>query len=161
MYNRYIPQPDGSFRRNRIGEPEAPQQRPPRPESAGTPCTPPPPPPRPHPEPPRRPPRKQPNPPVDGFLRQLLPKDFDTGDLMVVLLLLLMAGDCPEDKNNAILKLNAGAGGTESCDWASMLYRMYTRWAEKKGYSVEVLDYLDGDEAGIKSVTFQVNGENA
>jgi len=65
------------------------------------------------------------------------------------------------DRNNAILKLNAGAGGTESCDWASMLYRMYTRWAEKKGYSLEVLDYLDGDEAGIKSVTFQVNGENA
>lgn len=64
------------------------------------------------------------------------------------------------DKNNAILKLNAGAGGTESCDWASMLYRMYTRWAEKKGFSIEVLDYLDGDEAGIKSVTFQINGEN-
>ena len=65
------------------------------------------------------------------------------------------------DKNNAILKLNAGAGGTESCDWASMLYRMYTRWAEKKGFSVEELDFLDGDEAGIKSVTFQVNGINA
>ena len=65
------------------------------------------------------------------------------------------------DKNNAILKLNAGAGGTESCDWCGMLYRMYTRWAEKKGFSVEVLDYLDGEEAGIKSVTFQVNGENA
>lgn len=65
------------------------------------------------------------------------------------------------DKCNAILKLNAGAGGTESCDWSSMLYRMYTRWAERKGYSIEVLDYLDGDEAGIKSVTFQVNGENA
>ena len=65
------------------------------------------------------------------------------------------------DKNNAILKLNAGAGGTESCDWCSMLYRMYTRWAERKGFSVEVLDYLDGDEAGIKSVTFQVDGENA
>ena len=65
------------------------------------------------------------------------------------------------DRDNAILKLNAGAGGTESCDWASMLYRMYTRWAEKKGFSIEVLDYLDGDEAGIKSVTFQVNGENA
>ena len=65
------------------------------------------------------------------------------------------------DRNNAILKLNAGAGGTESCDWAGMLYRMYTRWAEHKGFSVEVLDYLDGDEAGIKSVTFQVNGENA
>jgi len=65
------------------------------------------------------------------------------------------------DDNNAILKLNAGAGGTESCDWCSMLYRMYTRWAERKGFSVEVLDYLDGDEAGIKSVTFQVNGVNA
>lgn len=65
------------------------------------------------------------------------------------------------DKNNAILKLNAGAGGTESCDWCGMLYRMYTRWAERKGFSVEVLDYLDGDEAGIKSVTFQVNGTNA
>jgi len=65
------------------------------------------------------------------------------------------------DKNNAILKLNAGAGGTESCDWCSMLYRMYTRWAERKGFSIDVLDYLDGDEAGIKSVTFQVNGENA
>ena len=65
------------------------------------------------------------------------------------------------DKDNAILKLNAGAGGTESCDWAQMLYRMYTRWAERKGFSIEVLDYLDGDEAGIKSVTFQINGENA
>ncbi len=65
------------------------------------------------------------------------------------------------DKNDAILKLNAGAGGTESCDWCSMLYRMYTRWAERKGFSVEVLDFLDGDEAGIKSVTFQVNGTNA
>ena len=65
------------------------------------------------------------------------------------------------DSYNAILKLNAGAGGTESCDWCSMLYRMYTRWAERKGFSVEVLDYLDGDEAGIKSVTFQVNGINA
>ncbi len=65
------------------------------------------------------------------------------------------------DRDNAILKLNAGAGGTESCDWASMLYRMYTRWAERNGFTVEVLDYLDGDEAGIKSVTFQINGENA
>ena len=65
------------------------------------------------------------------------------------------------DSDNAILRLNAGAGGTESCDWCSMLYRMYCRWAEKKGYSVEVLDYLDGEEAGIKSVTIQVNGEHA
>ena len=65
------------------------------------------------------------------------------------------------DKNNAILKLNAGAGGTESCDWASMLFRMYSRWADKKGFSLEILDMLDGEEAGIKSVTFQINGENA
>lgn len=65
------------------------------------------------------------------------------------------------DRNNAIVSLHAGAGGTESCDWAAMLYRMYTRWADKKGFSVEVLDSLDGDEAGIKSITFQVNGENA
>lgn len=65
------------------------------------------------------------------------------------------------DSNNAVLTLHAGTGGTEACDWVSMLYRMYQRWADKKGYSLEVLDYLDGEEAGIKSVTFQVNGLNA
>ena len=65
------------------------------------------------------------------------------------------------DSENAIVKLNAGAGGTEACDWCGMLYRMYSRWADRKGFSMEVLDYLDGDEAGVKSVTFQVNGENA
>ncbi len=65
------------------------------------------------------------------------------------------------DANSAIVKLNAGAGGTESCDWASMLYRMYTRWMDAHGFQLEVLDYLDGEEAGIKSITFQVNGENA
>ena len=65
------------------------------------------------------------------------------------------------DGNNAILSLHAGAGGTESCDWAAMLFRMYSRWADKKGFQLEVLDSLDGDEAGIKSITFQVNGENA
>ena len=65
------------------------------------------------------------------------------------------------DRCGAILKLSAGAGGTESCDWCSMLYRMYTRWAERKGFTVDVLDFLDGDEAGIKSVTFQINGLNA
>ena len=65
------------------------------------------------------------------------------------------------DQNNAILTLHAGAGGTEACDWTGMLFRMYSRWAEKKGYSTEVLDYLDGDEAGIKAVTMQINGENA
>ena len=65
------------------------------------------------------------------------------------------------DKYNAILKLNAGAGGTESCDWTSMLYRMYTRWAESKGFTTQVLDFLEGEEAGIKSITVQINGENA
>lgn len=65
------------------------------------------------------------------------------------------------DKDNAILTLHAGAGGTEACDWVSMLFRMYCRWADKKGYTTEVLDYLDGEEAGIKSVTVQINGENA
>lgn len=65
------------------------------------------------------------------------------------------------DRNNAILSLHAGAGGTESCDWAAMLFRMYSRWADKKGFQLEILDSLDGDEAGIKSITFQVNGENA
>lgn len=65
------------------------------------------------------------------------------------------------DANNAIITLHAGAGGTEAQDWASMLYRMYTRYAEQKGYSVKVIDLLDGDEAGIKSVTFMIEGENA
>ena len=65
------------------------------------------------------------------------------------------------DKENAIVTLHAGEGGTEACDWVSMLFRMYTRWAEKKGFQVETLDYLEGDEAGIKSVTIQVTGENA
>ncbi|MCA1026789.1 peptide chain release factor 2 [Cytobacillus sp. FSL W7-1323] len=65
------------------------------------------------------------------------------------------------DKNNAILELHPGAGGTESQDWGSMLLRMYTRWAEKKGFKVETLDYLPGDEAGIKSVTLSIKGHNA
>ena len=65
------------------------------------------------------------------------------------------------DKYNAILTLHAGAGGTESCDWASMLSRMYQKWADKKGYTIEILDSLDGEEAGLKSITIQVNGHNA
>lgn len=76
-----------------------------------------------------------------------------------ILMATLLSG--PYDKDNAILSLHAGAGGTESCDWASMLLRMYTRWAERHGYTVETLDYLDGDEAGVKSVTIQINGANA
>lgn len=65
------------------------------------------------------------------------------------------------DSNNAIITIHAGVGGTEACDWTQMLYRMYTRFADKKGFSIEVLDYLDGEEAGIKSVTFQMNGLHA
>lgn len=65
------------------------------------------------------------------------------------------------DKNNAILTIHPGAGGTESCDWAQMLYRMYTRWALDNGYEVKELDYLDGEEAGLKSVTFLVKGSYA
>lgn len=65
------------------------------------------------------------------------------------------------DKNNAIVTIHPGAGGTESQDWAEMLYRMYTRWASKSNYEVNEVDFLEGDEAGIKSVTFEVIGENA
>ncbi len=65
------------------------------------------------------------------------------------------------DKNNAILTLHSGAGGTEAQDWCEMLYRMYTMWAERRGFKITTLDLLDGDEAGIKSVTFQIDGLNA
>ena len=74
-------------------------------------------------------------------------------------LLVMLNG--PYDKNDCVLEIHPGAGGTESCDWASMLYRMYTRWCEKKNYKVEVLDYQDGDEAGIKSVSLLIKGKNA
>lgn len=67
----------------------------------------------------------------------------------------------PYDQNNAILELHPGAGGTESQDWASILLRMYQRWADKKGFTVETLDYLPGDEAGVKSVTLWIKGYNA
>ena len=74
-------------------------------------------------------------------------------------LLLLLNGKY--DHENCILEIHPGAGGTESCDWADMLYRMYRRWCERKNYSIEVLDYQEGDEAGIKSVTILVKGKNA
>lgn len=108
MYNRYVPQPDGSYRRNRVPDASRPPRT--RPE-------PPPPCPEPVPEPPKpmpqprpcqhhRPPRKDPpDTSVSGFLKRLLPKDFDTGDLLIVILLLLMAGDCAEDQNTALLTL--------------------------------------------------------
>ena len=65
------------------------------------------------------------------------------------------------DANNAILTFHAGAGGTEAQDWTQMLYRMYTRWAERHGYTVKLMDMLEGDEAGIKSATIMIEGENA
>ena len=74
-------------------------------------------------------------------------------------LLTLLNG--PYDKNDCILEIHPGAGGTESCDWASMLYRMYLRWCETKGFKVTLLDYQAGDEAGIKSVSIKIQGENA
>lgn len=80
-------------------------------------------------------------------------KEFD--DLRITTML---TGE--HDGENAILTLHAGAGGTESCDWASMLCRMYERWADRRGFSVKVLDSLDGDEAGLKSVTLEISGEN-
>jgi peptide chain release factor 2 len=66
-----------------------------------------------------------------------------------------------DDGSNAIVSIHPGAGGTESCDWASMLYRMYLRWAERKGFKVEILDYQNGDEAGIKDVSIIISGINA
>ena len=74
-------------------------------------------------------------------------------------LLLLLNG--PYDSKDCILEIHSGAGGTEACDWANMLYRMYTRWCEAKGYKMELLDYQAGDEAGIKSVSIKVKGLNA
>lgn len=74
-------------------------------------------------------------------------------------LLLLLNG--PHDKLDCILEVHSGAGGTEACDWALMLYRMYMRWCEKKNYKVELLDYQDGEEAGIKSASIRVKGTNA
>ncbi len=113
MYNRYIPQPDGSYRRNRCPDPapkprpqppnQPPKPEPPCPEPEPKPCCPPPP------EEPKPCPRQKSHPRSGGsvtdFLRQLLPKDFDTADLLIVLLLLLMAGDCQEDQNTALLTL--------------------------------------------------------
>jgi peptide chain release factor 2 len=80
-------------------------------------------------------------------------------DLETLRLQTLLSGEY--DKDNAILTLHAGAGGTESCDWANMLCRMYQRWADKRGFSVDILDFLDGEEAGLKSVTLEINGLNA
>ena len=82
-----------------------------------------------------------------------------TNDLEKIEVSILLSD--PYDKNNAIVTIHPGAGGTESQDWALMLYRMYTRWASMNEYKVEELDYQDGEEAGVKSVSFLVSGDNA
>ena len=88
----------------------------------------------------------------------LLMEEFEN-DLENLRMKTLLSGEY--DGDSAIVTLHSGAGGVEACDWVQMLYRMYTRWASDMGFAVEELDYLEGDEAGIKSVTFQVNGDNA
>lgn len=109
MYNRYIPQPDGSYRRNTVIDSECAPPPPPRKDSPPHKdpppenCPPPPPPPRP--DPPKREPSCPQKEPAGDFLSRLLPKNLDTGDLIVILLLLLMAGDCQEDRNMALLTL--------------------------------------------------------
>lgn len=97
----------------------------------------------------------------DGSLVEEIQRDVKSlkKDVEELNLETLLSG--PYDRNNAIVSLHAGAGGTEAMDWVSMLYRMYVRWCESKGYEVKTLDLLPGEEAGIKSVTFQAIGENA
>ena len=98
---------------------------------------------------------------VDEELLELVISDIKVleTDIESIELELLLNG--PYDKCDCILEVHPGAGGTESCDWASMLYRMYTRWCEKNNKKIELLDYQDGDEAGIKSVSFIVHGINS
>ena len=97
----------------------------------------------------------------DDELLQNLELDIknETKQLEKLSVLLLLNG--PYDKNNCTLEIHSGAGGTEACDWANLLYRMYLRYCEKKGYKVEVLDYQEGEEVGIKSVTIEIKGLNA
>ena len=97
----------------------------------------------------------------DDELLQNLELDIknETKQLEKLSVLLLLNG--PYDKNNCTLEIHSGAGGTEACDWANMLYRMYLRYCEKKGYKIEVLDYQEGEEVGIKSVTIEIKGLNA
>lgn len=90
-------------------------------------------------------------------LEEEVQKQTETLDKLSVLLLL----NGPYDKNNCTLEVHSGAGGTEACDWAAMLYRMYLRYCEKKGYKTEVLDYQEGEEVGIKSATIEIKGMNA
>ena len=97
----------------------------------------------------------------DDSLQEMLDNESSSLFIRVEKFEVEMLLSSPYDKNDAIISIHPGAGGTESQDWASMLYRMYTRWCEINGYSIDVLDYQDGDEAGIKSVEFVVKGKNA
>lgn len=97
----------------------------------------------------------------DEELVEMISNDIEAigKELDEVEVLMLLSG--PYDKDNAIVEIHSGAGGTEACDWANMLYRMYTRWCEKKNYKVEVIDSQPGEEVGIKSLTMFVKGMNA
>jgi len=93
---------------------------------------------------------------IEEVSLQIKAIDKETSKLSLELML-----DEEDDKNNAIVSINAGAGGTDAQDWAEMLFRMYTRWAERKGFQVNIIDFQPGDEAGIKGVTFTASGEYA
>ena len=97
----------------------------------------------------------------DDSLQEMLDSESSSLFIRVEKFEIEMLLSAPYDKNDAIISIHPGAGGTESQDWASMLFRMYTRWCELNGYSYDVLDYQDGDEAGIKSVEIMVKGKNA
>jgi len=97
----------------------------------------------------------------DDTLLKEVEKSLETVEKKIEELSLYLMLNGPYDKNDCILEIHPGAGGTESCDWANMLYRMYLRWCEKKNYKVTLLDYQDGEEAGIKSVSIQVKGPYA
>ncbi|MBO5121081.1 MAG: peptide chain release factor 2 [Bacilli bacterium] len=97
----------------------------------------------------------------DESSEQQIEKDIQRIEEEVEKLNLLLLLNGPHDKLDCILEVHSGAGGTEACDWAMMLYRMYLRWCEKKNYKVELLDYQDGDEAGIKSASLRIKGTNA
>ena len=98
---------------------------------------------------------------MDLEIKKLLEEDVEVIKKQLELLEIETLLNKPYDSCNAILEIHSGAGGTEACDWAEMLYRMYQRWCEKKGYKIEVTDMQQGDEAGIKSLTAIVKGINA
>jgi len=97
----------------------------------------------------------------DDETKKMIQSDLDSMELELEQISHYLYLSGPYDKNNCILEVHSGAGGTEACDWALMLYRMYCRWCDQKNYKVEVLDYQDGEEAGIKSATLLIKGANA